>query len=202
MSTIGSAERASEDIGDTSTPLLENGAEGREDDRNRRSVRIQSLREAARFLRRASSRRMMREPSMLVRETAAEQLEERQSDWAYSKPVVVLDMIWNFAFVVVAAAVLILSRRESPTMPLRFWILGYALQCILHIVCVSVEYRRRRRRGGSEDDGIGSGGSYSSSPQGDSLQYVTLASLGDESSTRYPCKKIIESKKRNEISFL
>ena len=187
MSTTGSTERASDDIVDTSTPLLGNMAEGRDDDRSRRSVRRQSLREAARFLRRASSRRMMREPSMLVRETAAEQLEERQSDWAYSKPVVVLDMIWNFAFVVVAAAVLVLSRRESPSMPLRFWIVGYALQCILHIVCVSVEYRRRRRRAGvfeSEDDGVGSG-SYSSSPQGDSSQYVTLASLGDESSSRY-----------------
>ncbi|KAK8483797.1 hypothetical protein V6N11_030566 [Hibiscus sabdariffa] len=69
----------------------------------------QSLREAARFLRRASSRRLMREPSMLVRETAAEQLEERHSDWAYSKPVVVLDIIWNFAFVAVAVGVLVLS---------------------------------------------------------------------------------------------
>ncbi|CAH8275831.1 unnamed protein product [Arabidopsis lyrata] len=28
----------------------------------------------------------MREPSMLVREAAAEQLEERQSDWAYLQP--------------------------------------------------------------------------------------------------------------------
>ncbi|WJZ82271.1 hypothetical protein VitviT2T_002041 [Vitis vinifera] len=193
MSTTGSTERASDDIIDASTPLLGNAAEGRDDDRSRRSVRRQSLREAARFLRRASSRRMMREPSMLVRETAAEQLEERQSDWAYSKPVVVLDMIWNFAFVVVAAAVLVLSRRESPSMPLRFWIVGYALQCILHIVCVSVEYRRRRRRAGvfgSEDDGIGSGGSYSSSPQGDSSQYVTLASLGDESSTSSVAKHL------------
>ena len=50
---------------------------------------------------------------------AAERLEERQSDWAYSKPVVVLDMMWNFAFVVVTAVVLVLSYRESPSMPLR-----------------------------------------------------------------------------------
>ncbi|CAE5968219.1 unnamed protein product [Arabidopsis arenosa] len=37
--------------------------------------------ESARFLRCASSGRVMREPSMLVREAAAEQLEETQSDW-------------------------------------------------------------------------------------------------------------------------
>jgi hypothetical protein len=89
---------------------------------------------------------MMREPSMLVRETAAEQLEERQSDWAYSKPVVVLDLIWNFAFVAVAAAVIFLSRIEDPNMPLRLWIVGYAGQCVLHMVCVLVEYKRRQQR--------------------------------------------------------
>ncbi|CAN1743184.1 E3 ubiquitin-protein ligase At1g12760 [Linum perenne] len=83
---------------------------------------------------------------MLVRETAAEQLEERQSDWAYSKPVVILDIIWNFAFVAAAVAVLILSREERPNMPLRLWIVGYGMQCLLHMVCVCVEYRRRRRR--------------------------------------------------------
>ncbi|OAY65350.1 E3 ubiquitin-protein ligase [Ananas comosus] len=122
-----------------------------------------SLRGAARFLRRAGSRRVMREPSMLVREAAAEQLEERQSDWAYSRPVVVLDILWNLAFVAVAAGVLVLSREEAPSMPLRLWIVGYALQCVLHMVCVLIEYRRRhpaRRRG---PEGIDDGGSHSSS---------------------------------------
>jgi hypothetical protein len=70
----------------------------------------------------------------------------RQSDWAYSKPVVVLDIIWNFAFVLVATTVLVLSRSESPTMPLWLWLISYALQCVLHMVCVCVEYRRRQRR--------------------------------------------------------
>lgn len=101
---------------------------------------------AARFLRRAGTRRMMREPSMLVRETAAEQLEERQSDWAYSRPVVVLDLIWNLAFVIVAMVVLVLSRDERPRTPLRVWVLGYSLQCVLHMICVCLEYRRRRRQ--------------------------------------------------------
>ena len=70
---------------------------------------------AARLLRRASSRRLMlRESSVRVRETAAEQLEERQSDWAYSKPIIVLDVLWNMAFVVMAVVVLGLSLEEKP----------------------------------------------------------------------------------------
>ena len=132
---------------------------------------------------------MMREPSMLVREAAAEQLEERQSDWAYSKPVVVLDIVWNFAFVVVAGAVLVLSASEAPGMPLRLWIVGYAMQCVLHMVCVCVEYRRRRRQqraaASSVQDRVGSssGNLSVSSREGSasgSAQYVSLGQLDDE----------------------
>ncbi|XP_010940872.1 E3 ubiquitin-protein ligase At1g12760 isoform X2 [Elaeis guineensis] len=142
-------------------PLLgprRGGGGGGGDDRGRRP----SLRGAARFLQRASSRHMMREPSMLVREAAAEQLEERQSDWAYSRPVVFLDILWNLAFVAAAAAVLILSWEERPSVPLRLWIGGYALQCVLHMVCVCIEYQRRhplRGTEGVEDGGSGSRGS-------------------------------------------
>ncbi|XP_024366323.1 E3 ubiquitin-protein ligase At1g12760-like [Physcomitrium patens] len=101
---------------------------------------------AARFLRRAGSRRLMREPSMLVRESAAEQLEVRQSDWAYSKPVVVLDLIWNLAFVLLSLAVLVLSRKEKNCTELRIWIVGYALQCVVHMLCVCCEYLRRQQQ--------------------------------------------------------
>ncbi|KAK1306005.1 E3 ubiquitin-protein ligase [Acorus calamus] len=107
---------------------------------------------------RASIRRMMREPSMLVRETAAEQLEERQGDWAYSGPVVILDLLWNLAFVAVSIAVLILSRDEEPSIPLRLWIIGYGFQCLLHMVCVCIEYRRRHPQqwlGLEDDEGSG-----------------------------------------------
>ncbi|XP_020081204.1 E3 ubiquitin-protein ligase At1g12760-like isoform X2 [Ananas comosus] len=131
-----------------------------------------SLRGAARFLRRASSRRIMREPSVAVREAAAEHLEERQSDWAYSRPVVVLDVLWNVAFLAVAAIVLVLSRHERPSMPLRLWIGGYILQCVLHVVCVCIEYRRRHPSEGAESgrsspssspregEGFGEGGEF------------------------------------------
>ncbi|XP_072975793.1 E3 ubiquitin-protein ligase At1g12760-like isoform X1 [Typha angustifolia] len=141
------------------TPLLA--------DRGRRGSggrRPPSLRGAARFLRRAGSRRVMREPSMLVRETAAEQLEERQSDWAYSRPVVVLDVLWNLAFVAVACGVLVLSREEAPAMPLRLWIVGYALQCVLHMVCVLIEFQRRHL-GMREELEEGRGSSGPSSPR-------------------------------------
>ncbi|CDY60265.1 BnaC05g49290D [Brassica napus] len=128
--------------GDENEGSSSNGGEQR-----RSSVRRPGLREAARLLSRASSGggRAMREPSMVVREAAAEQLEERQSDWAYSKPIVVLDIVWNLAFVSVAGAILVMARNEHPIMPLRVWLLGYALQCVLHMVCVLVEYRRRNR---------------------------------------------------------
>ncbi|KAF3556592.1 hypothetical protein F2Q69_00012278 [Brassica cretica] len=129
-------------------PLLLSGDEnegsnsnGGGEQRRSSSVRRPGLREAARLLSRASSGggRAMREPSMVMREVVAEQLEERQSDWAYLKPIVVLDIVWNLAFVSVAGAILVMARNEHPIMPLRVWLLGYALQCVL------VEYRRRNR---------------------------------------------------------
>ncbi|TKY70916.1 E3 ubiquitin-protein ligase [Spatholobus suberectus] len=190
MATTRSPSRSSEDIVD-STPLLANSG-GSSDDlaSGRRFARRQRLRQAARFLRQASGRRIMREPSMVVREAAAEQLEERQSDWAYSKPVVVLDIVWNFAFVVVAGTVLVLSAGEAPGMPLRLWIVGYAMQCVLHMVCVCVEYRRRRRQqrslnSVSVQDRVGSsGGNLSASSRegsaSGSAHYVSLGQLDEE----------------------
>lgn len=118
--------------------------------RSRRLIRRppRPLRGAARFLRRASSRRMMlREPSVRVREAAAEQLEERQTDWAYSRPIIVLDLLWNAGLLGIAIGVLWLSREESPLVPLRTWIVGYAFQCLVHMACVGVECTRRRRVG-------------------------------------------------------
>ncbi|XP_022975100.1 E3 ubiquitin-protein ligase At1g63170-like [Cucurbita maxima] len=104
----------------------------------------QPLRGAVRLLRRASGRQMMlQEPSVRVRETAAEQLEERQSDWAYSKPIILLDLLWNLVFVAISFTILGLSTSENPSVPLRFWIIGYALQCIIHMSCVAAEYKRR-----------------------------------------------------------
>lgn len=113
---------------------------------------------------------LLREPSALVRQAAAEQMDERQSDWAYSKPVVILDLVWNFAFVLIAAAVLVFSGDEQPELPLRLWIVGYSLQCVLHAVSVSLEYRKRmRRRWQSTDEGLSS-----------STGYVTLAQFSHE----------------------
>lgn len=105
---------------------------------------------------------MLREPSVRVRETAAEQLEERQSYWAYSRPIIVLDVLWNMAFVIVAFAVLGLSINEKPEVPLRLWIVGYALQCLFHVFCVFLEFKRRRR-GQGQGEGVVFGDSVSGS---------------------------------------
>ncbi|KAH7295161.1 hypothetical protein KP509_27G035500 [Ceratopteris richardii] len=130
-----------------SFPLLESSAESnnglsgtyeRPSTASRRAIS-----RAFNLIRRTSGRRMMREPSVLVRETAAEHLEERQNEWAYSKPIVILDLIWNLTFVIVASVVLLMSIDEKPSHPLRIWILGYALQCCIHVACVWFEYSRR-----------------------------------------------------------
>ncbi|KNA26007.1 hypothetical protein SOVF_000540 [Spinacia oleracea] len=64
-------------------------------------------------------------------------------DHAYCKPFVVLDVIWNLGFVFVSAFVLLCTIREKPSCPLRVWIVGYALQCLLHVGFVYYEFRRR-----------------------------------------------------------
>ncbi|KAK7394851.1 hypothetical protein VNO78_15392 [Psophocarpus tetragonolobus] len=118
------------------------------------------LQTAARFFRRASGRRMMlREPSVRVREAAAAEVEGRQSEWAYSRPVVALDVAWNAAFLAIGAAVVALSAKEEPCVPLRTWIVGYLLQGVLHSLCVVVEFRRRRARSGTHVEWSFSSGS-------------------------------------------
>ncbi|XP_022973549.1 E3 ubiquitin protein ligase RIE1-like [Cucurbita maxima] len=84
--------------------------------------------------------------SMVVRETAARELEERRIDWGYSKPVVALDIMWNLAFVFVSLGVLIHSADEKPNTPIRLWIVVYAAQCLVHAVLVWFEFRRRNAR--------------------------------------------------------
>ncbi|XP_057780644.1 E3 ubiquitin-protein ligase At1g12760-like [Salvia miltiorrhiza] len=160
--------------------------------------RFLGLRGAARFLRRASSRgRSMREPSVRVREAAAEQIEERQSDWAYSKPIVILDLVWNLAFVIVSISVLIMSRGEHPSMPLRLWIVGYALQCALHMVCVSAEYMKRysqRNPEGSERGRDAYSRNYSNSSSGsDDVESGGYASERRQSDDETSVAKHLES---------
>ncbi|KAG8071829.1 hypothetical protein GUJ93_ZPchr0006g42266 [Zizania palustris] len=174
-----------------SAPLLAGG--GR---RHGGALRRPSLRGAARFLRR-SGRRAMREPSLLVRERAAEQLEERQADWAYSRPVVALDLLWNLGFILVAAVLLVLSREERPSMPLRFWIIGYTIQCVLHMACVAIEYRMRCGQSGglpmAADEETGTNGSSSSSdgddsgrvPPSRSADYVSIAKHLESANTMF-----------------
>ena len=55
----------------------------------------------------------MREPSAMVRETAAEQIEEQQNEWVHSRPVVILDLLWNFSFILIGMSVLILKHERK-----------------------------------------------------------------------------------------
>ncbi|KAH9618245.1 hypothetical protein KSS87_001649 [Heliosperma pusillum] len=142
------------DTSATEAPLLSPPNERSIHSQSRRFSRRAGLRGAARFLRRASSQRMISEQSVRVRESAAAQIEERQSDWAYSTPIVILDLIWNTIFVMSAIVVMVLSNDEETEVPLRFWLVGYGVQCVVHMWCVCVEYRRRRESNG----GVGGGG--------------------------------------------
>ncbi|KAL3637085.1 hypothetical protein CASFOL_019384 [Castilleja foliolosa] len=64
-------------------------------------------------------------------------------DCGYSRPFLFLDMIWNLAFVLVSVFVLLATITERPSTPLRLWVFGYALQCLLHVGFVWDEYQRR-----------------------------------------------------------
>ena len=66
-------------------------------------------------------------------------------------------------FVVASIVMLIWSVNEKPNVPLRVWICGYALQCVVNIVLVWLEYRRRsvrRRESGSGESGELEGGEF------------------------------------------
>ncbi|GAV85579.1 zf-RING_2 domain-containing protein [Cephalotus follicularis] len=139
---------------------------------------------ASRLLWRASSRRLMfRGPSVTVRETVTEQLRPRQGSWAYSMTVTVLDVMWNLAFVAVAVVVLGMSSEEKPRVPLRLWVFGYELQCLIHVVCVVVDYKRRRQ-GSSflEEEEVGSGDFISLGP--DSQEEYQNEQTSNENDTR------------------
>ncbi|CAN6233543.1 unnamed protein product [Urochloa humidicola] len=110
-----------------------------------------------------------RGPSMLVRETAALQLQRRRADWAHSRPVVALDIAWNVAFAAAAAAVLASSTEESPARPLRLWLVGYAAQCLVHVglVCADTRGEPARARGSASDIESTGAGTDSSDTEGE-----------------------------------
>ncbi|MCL7023447.1 hypothetical protein MKW94_027832 [Papaver nudicaule] len=100
------------------------------------------------FISRVTNRRIISEPSSMFRRDSSSStvglVDDQQNDnWGYSKPVVILDVIWNLAFVLVSCVVLASTIRENPSTPLRVWIGGYAVQCLFHVGFVYFEYHRR-----------------------------------------------------------
>ncbi|KAL6525579.1 hypothetical protein OROHE_015886 [Orobanche hederae] len=76
-------------------------------------------------------------------------------DCVYSRPFLFIDMMWSSAFVLVSVFVLLATVNERPSTPLRLWVSGYGLQCLLHVGFVWDEYRRRSL---DDDDDDESGG--------------------------------------------
>ncbi|KAL8162928.1 hypothetical protein V2J09_014417 [Rumex salicifolius] len=64
-------------------------------------------------------------------------------DYGAWRPLLVLDVLWNLAFVLVSVAALCWTVKEKPLTPLRVWIGGYGLQCLLHVGFVYSDYRRK-----------------------------------------------------------
>ncbi|XAR72192.1 hypothetical protein NMG60_11018749 [Bertholletia excelsa] len=128
--------------------------------------------------------------SMLVRETAARELEQRRVDWGYSKPVVALDMMWNLAFVVVAVVMLICTVDEQTNVPIRVWICGYALQCSVHVVLVWLEYRRRNRRRFRDEEGSGRTDSILESNDSDNDEAAGTLGIASRSSVTKRCESV------------
>ncbi|KAK7374178.1 hypothetical protein VNO80_07604 [Phaseolus coccineus] len=148
---------------------------------SRRVSRRAPLRTASSFFRRASGRRLMLgEASVRVREAAAAEVEERQSEWAYSRPVVVVDVLWNAAFLVIGASVLWLGAAEEPSVPLRTWIVGYLVQGMVHSLCVLVEFRRRMMSGTHFRSNVPNHVQWSFTSESDQEFYAFEPSLHDD----------------------
>ncbi|XP_074309348.1 E3 ubiquitin protein ligase RIE1-like isoform X2 [Silene latifolia] len=64
----------------------------------------------------------------------------------YSKNWVTLDILVNLVIAAVSAVVLVCTAAEKPNVPVRVWLSGYLVQCLIHVVLVWSEYRRLARR--------------------------------------------------------
>lgn len=69
----------------------------------------------------------------------------------YGKAILCIDVIWNLAFVVVSAVVLVLACKERPSAPLRIWVSGYALQCLFHVGFLYLQHRRKKATSSAEN---------------------------------------------------
>ncbi|KAF3949622.1 hypothetical protein CMV_024533 [Castanea mollissima] len=63
--------------------------------------------------------------------------------WYYWKAIMVVDLVWNMGFVVVALVVLLSTFKERPSTPLRLWLFGYSLQCLFHVAFVYLHFLLR-----------------------------------------------------------
>ncbi|CAA6673639.1 unnamed protein product [Spirodela intermedia] len=83
----------------------------------------------------------MPEASQNMRET---EMEERHTGWLYSRLVVTPDDLCNLVFVIFWILNLALIRANSPSTILCILIAAYSLRCVLHVVCLCIDYWPRR----------------------------------------------------------
>ncbi|XP_076920808.1 E3 ubiquitin protein ligase RIE1-like [Bidens hawaiensis] len=84
--------------------------------------------------------------SIIVRQNVAMQLEDWREEFGYSFPVVVVETLWNLAFVVLSIVTLFWYAWEERCVRLRVWICGYVVHCVANVVILLMEYKKRRMR--------------------------------------------------------
>lgn len=89
------------------------------------------------FFRRIAARLLLRMIIWLMR---ADQIEV--IDWSNSK-LVALEFLSNTGVVIAAVSVLMVSKNEEPSMPLRLWVVGYAALCLQSVASVVAEHKKR-----------------------------------------------------------
>ncbi|ONK54787.1 uncharacterized protein A4U43_UnF11330 [Asparagus officinalis] len=100
---------------------------------------------------------------------------ERTADWAHSRRRGRSTSSWNSPFAVVSAVMIAVTLTERPNVPVRIWVVGYAVQCVVHVVLVWAEFRRRRREEDGDEGGSRLSGQSSFARRCDSLN--TMASF-------------------------
>ncbi|XP_076920805.1 E3 ubiquitin protein ligase RIE1-like [Bidens hawaiensis] len=61
-------------------------------------------------------------------------------------PVIVVETLWNLAFVVLSIVTLFWYAWEERCVRLRVWICGYVVHCVANVVILLMEYKKRRMR--------------------------------------------------------
>ncbi|KAI3709400.1 hypothetical protein L2E82_39162 [Cichorium intybus] len=70
----------------------------------------------------------------------SDELRRRTLSRILARGFLIVDMLLTTMFIFLATFVLIKSQHENPQMPLRFWIVGFMLYCMFHLVFLIIQF--------------------------------------------------------------